>query len=258
MRAAVWVVVASVVLLGGCASTPGPTVGVKPLAGQLESFRSGKAFVSSPQANTFVTVSLLHDTMRDQGRLPPIMVTVSNMGSQPLDVKHADFSLTAAGQPVRLVPKREILEAQARDQRIGTALMVLGGTMESAGAASRRSEVSGTASTTYRSQDGRNLGTGESTFRGTVNDPGARRAAADAAADRTGAEIARVQAAGNRQRAESDRLLLERETVFPGQSATFALVPEKYPGAADKGVAVEFTLRAQLAGDQHVFSLVKP
>lgn len=246
------------VFVAGCATPPGNPVGAKAKGGQLESYRGGKAFVSSPQPGSFVTVSLLRDKMADDGQLPPIMVTVGNTGTAPLDVKLADFELRIGQQVVRLRPKSEILQAQARDQRIRMVLLAAGGALEGAAAGARsRSSVSGSATTEYRASDGRYLGTGQTQFQGSIKDPQASRAAADAAADRTGEQIARVQAGGARDRADADRLLLDRETVFPGQSMTFALVPEK-PATPVSGAGATFVLRAHIGADGHVFNFVRP
>ena len=80
---------------------------------------------------------------------------------------------------------------------------------------------------------------------------------ADAAADRTAGQIRQVQAAGARDRSNNEGLILERDTVFPGQSITFALVPDVMPTNLKAANPMVFTLKAQLGADQHVFEFVR-
>lgn len=201
-------------LLQGC-STASPTSFMTPKAehGQREAFRRGTTYLFSQTPRTFVAVSVSPEHFDDDSP-PLLLVTVANLGRYPIDISRSDFTMTAGDTPIKLRSKAEIVEASASRESWRRTMLALAGALESLGK-SGAEEVMVT----------------------------------DRAADR----ISRVSEDESGFRREMNVLLLEKETIYPGRDATFALAPDLPPINGP----VAYQLTAQIGLDVHKITFTR-
>ncbi len=247
----------SIIFLSGCASRgAAPTLKPRAEAGQMEAFRSGTTFVSSSKPSSFLTLSVVQEKILND-KPPTIMVTVRNTGSDPIDLKLADFALTLGEAQVKLMSRQEVVDAIGKDQMWRTVALALAGGIDAgrANAAAKNTSFSGSGTTEYRNLEGRNIGTSQSTFQGSITNSAAAQSAMSDASDRTDASIARVRAAGESSQATANRLILDRETIFPNSAITFMLVPQiESPSKKEPAL---FAFHALIGSDRHKLTIVK-
>jgi hypothetical protein len=201
-------------------------------------------------------LSVVPETLTDNTP-SSIMVTVLNDGTDPLDIKLSDFTFSTGDLPVKLATKQEVLAALRSQQQWRAVMLALAGGIEAgqANMAAKNSSFTGSASTEYRANDGRSLGTSQSSVQGAYSNPAAAQQAANEATDRAASDIARVRAEGRSASMSADSLMLERETLYPGKNVTFMLVPQR-PKRGNTPEVV-YILRAAIGEDRHQFSIVE-